>query len=95
MKCRHLYLDPSRLQEFCEKNHIGEQIDSFEGALLDGFIAAFPGGYAAFYPHYLNEWSSDYYVEYGYGNAATSGITGTNLWNSTMLKTNPIRQPST
>ena len=32
MKCRHLYLDPSRLQEFCEKNQIGEQIDSFEGA---------------------------------------------------------------
>lgn len=69
MKCRHLYLDPSRLQEFCEKNQIGEQIDSFEGTLLDGFIAAFPGGYAAFYPHYINEWSSDYYVEYGYGEA--------------------------
>ena len=62
MKCRHLYLDPSRLQEFCEKNQVGEQIDSFEGTLLDGFIAAF-------YPHYLNEWSSDYYVEYGYGDA--------------------------
>ena len=69
MKCRHLYLDPSRLQEFCEKNQVGEQIDSFEGTLLDGFIAGFPGGYIAFYPHYLNCWSSDYYVEYGYGNA--------------------------
>ena len=69
MKCRHLYLDPSRLQEFCEKNKVGEQIDSFEGTLLDGFISAFPGGYAAFYPHYLNCWSSDYYVEYGYGDA--------------------------
>lgn len=58
MKCRHLYLDPSRLHEFCEKNQIGEQIDSFEGTLLDGFIAGFPGGYIAFYPHYLNCWSS-------------------------------------
>ena len=69
MKCRHLYLDPSRLQEFCEKNQVGEQIDSFEGTLLDGFIAGFPGGYIAFYPHYLNCWSSDYYIEYGYGDA--------------------------
>lgn len=69
MKCRHLYLDPSRLQEFCEKNQVGEQIDSFEGTLLDGFIAGFPGGYIAFYPHYLNCWSSDYYIEYGCGDA--------------------------
>lgn len=69
MKCRHLYLDPSRLQEFCEKNQVGEQIDSFEGTLPDGFIAGFPGGYIAFYPHYLNCWLSDYYIEYGYGDA--------------------------
>ena len=69
MKCLHLYLDPKRLQEFCEYNQVGEPIDSFEGTLLDGFIAAFPGDYIAFYPHYLNSWSSDYYVEYGYGDA--------------------------
>lgn len=75
MKCLHLYLDPSRLNEFCEKNQIGEALDAFEGTLLDGFIAAFPGGYAAFYPHYLNEWSSVYYVEYGYGNAS-------NVWHN-------------
>lgn len=69
MKCRHLYLGSTQLNEFCEKNQVGNALECLEDALLDNFIAPFPGGYIAFYPHYLNCWSSDYYVEYGYGDA--------------------------
>jgi hypothetical protein len=43
--------------------------DYVEGCLLDNFIVATRRGYAAFYEHYVNEWTSDYYVEFQRGAA--------------------------
>lgn len=42
-----------------------------EGCLLDNFVVATKRGFAAFYEHYLNEWSSDYIVEFQPGPAQT------------------------
>ena len=43
--------------------------DYVEGVLLDSFIVATRRGYAAFYEHYVNTWTSDYYVEFQPGAA--------------------------
>ena len=44
----------------------GEWVD---GCLIDSFIIATRRGYAAFYEHYVNTWTSDYYVEFQPGAA--------------------------
>lgn len=43
--------------------------DYIEGVLLDSFVVATPRGYAAVYEHYLNSWTSDYYIEFQPGAA--------------------------
>jgi hypothetical protein len=45
--------------------------DYVEGCLLDSFVVATRRGYAAFYEHYVNEWTSDYLVEFQAGAAQT------------------------
>jgi hypothetical protein len=40
-----------------------------EGSLLDNFVVVCKNGYAAVYEHYLNDWSSDYRVEFQRGDA--------------------------
>lgn len=42
-----------------------------EGCLLDNFVVVTRRGFAAFYEHYINEWSSDYAVEFEAGPAQT------------------------
>lgn len=42
-----------------------------EGCLLDNFVLVCKRGFAAFYEHYLNEWTSDYLVEFESGAAQT------------------------
>ena len=45
--------------------------DYVEGCLLDNFIVATRRGYAAIYENYVNEWTSDYLVEFQPGAAQT------------------------
>jgi hypothetical protein len=45
--------------------------DYVEGCLWDNFIVSTRRGFAAIYENYLNEWSSDYYVEFQPGAAQT------------------------
>lgn len=40
-----------------------------EGRLLDNFVLACKRGFAAVYEHYLNEWCSDYLIEFQVGAA--------------------------
>lgn len=42
-----------------------------EGCLLNNFVLACNGGFAAVYEHYINEWTSDYLVEFEPGAAQT------------------------
>lgn len=43
--------------------------DYVEGCLLDSFVMSTRRGFAAFYENYVNEWTSDYYVEFQAGAA--------------------------
>ena len=43
--------------------------DYIEGCLLDSFVMVTRRGFAAFYENYINEWTSDYYVEFQPGAA--------------------------
>lgn len=43
--------------------------DYVSGCMLDNFVVSTRRGYAAFYENYVNEWTSDYYVEFQPGAA--------------------------
>ena len=43
--------------------------DYVEGCLLDSFVMSTRRGFAVFYENYVNEWTSDYYVEFQPGAA--------------------------
>ena len=63
-------LDPGpAFEKWAHQNGAEYTGDYIAGCLLDNFIMATPRGYAAFYEHYLNEWNSDYYVEFQPGPA--------------------------
>lgn len=54
---------------WCKQNAAQYTGAYVEGCLLDNFIMITKRGYAAFYEHYLNEWRSDYSVEFQSGPA--------------------------
>ena len=61
------YIEPKNLDKWMKQNeadYIGNFVD---GALLDNFMLFTKNGIAAVYEHYLNAWSSDYYVEFERG----------------------------
>ena len=63
------YLDPKDFDKWIHQNRAHYTGDFEEGVLLDNFVVITKRGFAAFYEHYLNEWSSDYYVEFQSGTA--------------------------
>ena len=63
-------LDPGpAFEKWARQNRAEFTGDYIEGCLLDNFIMCTPRGFAAFYENYLNEWASDYYVEFQAGAA--------------------------
>lgn len=54
---------------WCKQNAAQYSGAYVEGCLLDNFVMMTKRGFAAFYEHYLNEWCSDYYVEFQPGPA--------------------------
>ena len=63
-------LDPGQaLEKWIHQNGAEYAGDYVEGCLLDNFVMATRRGYAAFYEQYINEWTSDYYVEFQPGPA--------------------------
>ena len=58
------YISPKRLDTWLRQNK-AETLECVEGCLLDSFLVGTKRGYAAIYEHYLNPWSSDYFVEFG------------------------------
>ena len=63
-------LDPgAAFDKWKHQNNAEYAGDYIEGCLLDNFIMCTPRGYAAFYESYVNEWTSDYYVEFQPGAA--------------------------
>lgn len=59
------------LEKWIHQNGAEYTGDYIEGCLLDNFVMYTPRGYAAFYESYVNEWTSDYYVEFQPGPAQT------------------------
>lgn len=58
------YIGSNKLDMWLHQNRaecIGNHV---EGCLLDNFIVSTKRGVAAIYEHCLNEWSSNYYVEF-------------------------------
>ena len=65
-------LDPGpAFEKWVHQNNAEYTGDYVEGCLLDNFIMCTPRGFASFYENYLNEWSSNYYVEFQPGAAQT------------------------
>ena len=63
-------LDPGpAFDKWVHQNSAEYTGDYVDGCLLDSFIMCTPRGFAAFYENYLNEWSSNYYVEFQPGAA--------------------------
>ncbi len=56
------YLDPADFDKWMQQNKAEFTGDYVTGVLQDSFVVATKRGYAFFYEHYLNEWSSDYAV---------------------------------
>ena len=62
-------ISPKGLEKWMHQNQVEYTGDFVEGTLLDNFVIACKRGFAAVYEHRLNEWSSDYRVEYETGAA--------------------------
>lgn len=60
----------NELQEWMLRNKAEYTGDFIEGCLLNNFVVSTPRGYAAIYEHYVNEWTSCYYVEFETGVAS-------------------------
>ena len=63
------YMSPKYLGMWLHQNN-AETSDGADGCLLDNFLVETKRGYAGIYEHYLNGWSSDYYVEFQTGEAS-------------------------
>ena len=62
-------LDPAGLEKWLHQNGAEYAGDYVPGCLLDNFVVVTRRGFAAIYENYLNEWSSDYYIEFQPGAA--------------------------
>jgi len=63
-------LDPGpALEKWLHQNGAEYVGDYVEGCLLDNFVVCTRRGFAAIYENYVNEWSSDYYIEFQPGAA--------------------------
>ena len=56
------YLDPADLDKWLYQNKAEYTGSYVEGCLQDNFVVSTKRGYAFFYEHILNEWSSDFGV---------------------------------
>lgn len=56
------YLDPKDFEQWMKQNNAEYTGNYAAGVLLDNFVVSASRGYAFFYEHYLNAWSSDYLV---------------------------------
>ena len=61
---RTFYISSNNLEKWLHQNNGTYTGDFVEGCLLDNFIVETKRGYAAFYEHCTNEWSSVYRVEF-------------------------------
>ena len=61
---RTFYISSNNLEKWLHQNDGTYTGDFMEGCLLDNFIVETKRGYAVFYEHYVNEWSSVYRVEF-------------------------------
>jgi hypothetical protein len=59
----------SDFEKWTRQNSAEYTGDFVAGCLLDNFVMVTPRGYAAFYENFVNEWTSDYYVEFQPGAA--------------------------
>ena len=57
------YLAPDQLDKWVYQNK-GEYTACVEGALQDSVVVAAKRGWAMVYEHYVNEWTSNFYVEF-------------------------------
>lgn len=64
-----LSLNPSEFEKWMHQNKAVYSGRFIEGCLLDNFVVMTKRGFAAFYEHYVNEWTSDYTVEFEPGAA--------------------------
>ena len=62
------YLDPCDLNKWMHQNDV-IPIAFVDGCLQDNMLFKTKRGYAAVYEHYVNEWSSDFYIEFQPGAA--------------------------
>ena len=67
------YIDAKNLEKWMRQNEAEYTGNFVDGCLLDNFLVWTKNGVAAVYEHYLNAWSSDYYVEFERGD-------GENVW---------------
>lgn len=63
------YIDPQNIEKWLHQNEAEYTGDFVDGCLLDSFVVWTKNGVAAVYEHYLNEWSSDYLIEFERGSA--------------------------
>lgn len=60
---------PSELEKWMHQNKAQHTGACVEGCLLDNFVLACKRGFAAVYERYVNEWTSEYRVEFEQGAA--------------------------
>lgn len=70
-KVTRFYIDSNNLEKWIHQNNAEYTGDFYEGCLLDNFVLVTDKGFAAVYEHYVNCWTSNYYVEYQKGAAQT------------------------
>ena len=68
-KVTKFYIDSNNLEKWIHQNNAEYTGAFYEGCLLDNFVLVTDKGFAAVYEHYVNCWTSDYYVEYQKGAA--------------------------
>lgn len=64
-------MKPSALEKWMHQNRVEHTGAFVEGCLLDSFVLSCKRGFAAVYAHVVNEWVSDYIVEFEAGEAKT------------------------
>ena len=57
------YLNAGALDKWVHQNK-GEYVECIVGCLQDNYVVATKRGWAMIYEHYLNEWTSNFYVEF-------------------------------
>lgn len=62
-------ISPANLKKWMHQNRAQHTGACVEGCLLDNFVLACKRGFAAVYERYVNEWTSEYRVEFERGAA--------------------------